>query len=56
MYKRQLFTSNSKHSESIRKTLPTSFLIGRITEEENILVMDKEGKNVNFEKLGWDSF
>ena len=51
-----LFTSNSKHSESIRKTLPTSFLIGRITEEENILVIDKEGKNVNFEKLGWDSF
>ena len=51
-----LFTSNSKHSESIIKTLPTSFLIGRITEEENILVVDKEGKKVNFEKLGWDSF
>ena len=51
-----LFTSNSKHSESIRKILPTSFLIGRITEEENISVMDKEGKSVNFEKLGWDSF
>ena len=51
-----LFTSNSKHGESIRKILPTSFLIGRITEEEKILVLDKEGKNINFEKLGWDSF
>ena len=51
-----LFTSNSKHGESIRKILPTSFLIGRITEEEKILVLDKEGKIINFEKLGWDSF
>ena len=51
-----LFTSNSKHGESIRKILPTSFSIGRITEEEKILVLDKEGKNINFEKLGWDSF
>ena len=51
-----LFTSNSKDGESIRKILPTSFLIGRITEEEKILVLDKEGKNINFEKLGWDSF
>ena len=51
-----LFTSNSKHGESIRKILPTSFSIGRITEEEKILVLDKEGKIINFEKLGWDSF
>ncbi len=51
-----LFTSNSKHGESIRKILPTSFSIGRITEEEKILVLDKDGKNINFEKLGWDSF
>ena len=51
-----LFTSNSKHGESIRKILPTSFSIGRITEEEKISVLDKEGKNINFEKLGWDSF
>ena len=51
-----LFTSNSKHGESIRKILPTSFSIGRITEEEKILVFDKEGKIINFEKLGWDSF
>ena len=51
-----LFTSNSKHGESIKKILPTSFSIGRITEEEKILVLDKEGKIINFEKLGWDSF
>ena len=51
-----LFTSDSKHGESIRKILPTSFSIGRITEEEKISVLDKEGKNINFEKLGWDSF
>ena len=51
-----LFTSNSKHGESIRKILPTSFSIGRITEEEKILVFDKEGKIINFEKLGWDYF
>ena len=51
-----LFTSDSKYGESIRKILPTSFLIGRITEEEKISVTDKEGKNINFEKLGWDSF
>ena len=51
-----LFTSNSKYGESIRKILPTSFSIGRITEEEKILVLDKDGKNINFEKLGWDSF
>jgi hypothetical protein len=31
-------------------------MIGRITREEKISVKDKEGKNINFENLGWDSF
>lgn len=51
-----LFTSNAKNSEYISKILPTSFMIGRITREEKISVKDKEGKNINFENLGWDSF
>ena len=51
-----LFTSNKEHRESIRKILPTSVLIGRITSEKTIFVTDKDGKNINFKKLGWDSF
>ena len=51
-----LFTSNAQHSESIKKFLPNSLLIGRITREQGIVVKDKEGKNINFKKLGWDSF
>ena len=51
-----LFTSNKEHRESIRKILPTSVLIGKITAEKTIFVTDKDGKNINFKKLGWDSF
>ena len=51
-----LFTSNAQHSESIKKILPNSLLIGRITREQGMVVKDKEGKNINFKKLGWDSF
>ena len=51
-----LFTSNAENSEFISKILPTSFMIGSITTEEKISVKDKEGKSINFENLGWDSF
>ena len=51
-----LFTCNAEHSETVRKILPNCYLLGRVTEEEKILVVDEKGKSINFEKLGWDSF
>tara|TARA_A100000164_G_scaffold382073_1_gene437959 strand:- start:20809 stop:21699 length:891 start_codon:yes stop_codon:yes gene_type:complete len=51
-----LFTCNAEHSETVRKILPNCSLLGRVTEEEKILVVDEKGKSINFEKLGWDSF
>lgn len=51
-----LFTCAAKHSKAIRKILPNSIRLGNITKEREILVTDKKGENINFEKLGWDSF
>ena len=51
-----LFTCAVKHSEAVKKILPNAIRLGTITEEKEILVTDKKGKNMNFEKLGWDPF
>ena len=48
-------TLGSKHNELIKKILPNSIKLGSITQEKEILVTDKTGKNINFENLGWDS-
>mgnify|MGYP003301174027 CR=1 FL=1 len=50
-----LFTCPSKHNELVKKILPNSIKLGSITQEKEILVTDKTGKNINFKNLGWDS-
>jgi thiamine-monophosphate kinase len=50
-----LFTCPSKYNELVKKILPNSIKLGSITQEKEILVTDKTGKNINFKNLGWDS-
>ena len=51
-----LFTANEKNREQITALLPDNKIIGKITSEKNLQVNDSNGKEINFDDFGWDSF
>ena len=51
-----LFTANDNNDEQITALLPHSRMIGKITKEKKLQVNDLDGKEVNFDTFGWDSF
>ena len=51
-----LFTANDNNDEQITALLPQSKMIGKITKEKKLQVNDLDGKEINFDTFGWDSF
>ena len=51
-----LFTANDNNDERITALLPQSKMIGKITKEKKLQVNDLDGKEINFDTFGWDSF
>ena len=51
-----LFTANDNNDEQITALLPQSKMIGKITKEKKLQVNDLDGKEINFNTFGWDSF
>ena len=51
-----LFTANDNYDEQIMALLPQSKMIGKITKEKKLQVNDLDGKEINFDTFGWDSF
>ena len=51
-----LFTANDNNDEQIMALLPQSKMIGKITIEKKLQVNDLDGKEINFDTFGWDSF
>lgn len=51
-----LFTANEKNHEEIAALLPDSKIIGKITKEKKLKVNNSNGKEINFDTFGWDSF
>ena len=51
-----LFTANDNNDEQIMALLPQSKMIGKITKEKKLQVNDLDGKEINFDTFGWDSF
>jgi len=51
-----LFTANEKNHEQITALLPDSKIIGKITKEKKLKVNNSNGKEINFDAFGWDSF
>ena len=51
-----LFTANDNNDEQVTALLPQSKMIGKITKEKKIQVNDLDGKEINFDTFGWDSF
>ena len=51
-----LFTANEKNREQIAALLPDSKIIGKITKEKKLKVNNSNGKEINFNTFGWDSF
>ena len=51
-----LFTANNNNDEQVRALLPQSKMIGKITKEKKLQVNDLDGKEINFDTFGWDSF
>lgn len=51
-----LFTANDNNDEQITALLPQSKMIGKITEEKKLQINDLDGKEINFDTFGWDSF
>ena len=51
-----LFTANDNNDEQITALLPHSRMIGKITKEKKLKVNDLDGKEINFDNFGWDSF
>lgn len=51
-----LFTANDNNDEQVTALLPQSKMIGKITKEKKLQVNDLDGKEINFDTFGWDSF
>ena len=51
-----LFTANDNNDEQVKALLPQSKMIGKITKEKKLQVNDLDGKEINFDTFGWDSF
>lgn len=51
-----LFTANDNNDEQITALLPQSKMIGKITKEKKLQINDLDGKEINFDTFGWDSF
>lgn len=51
-----LFTANDNNDEQVTALLPQSKMIGKITKEKKLKVNDLDGKEINFDTFGWDSF
>ena len=51
-----LFTANDNNHEQVTALLPQSKMIGKITKEKKLQVNDLDGKEINFDTFGWDSF
>lgn len=51
-----LFTANDNNDAQIMALLPQSKMIGKITKEKKLQVNDLDGKEINFDTFGWDSF